>query len=32
MPEVRCNKCKGLFWYMNKDRELCNNCYSKVSR
>jgi hypothetical protein len=26
MPNLTCNKCRGIFFWMDDTRELCNNC------
>jgi len=30
MPDVRCDDCKGVYWwYDNTSKPLCNNCMTK---
>jgi hypothetical protein len=29
MPDVRCRKCKGCFWWYDDSRDLCNKCMNK---
>jgi len=29
MPDMRCESCKGVFWWMHK-RDYCRSCQAKL--